>query len=265
MKSKKRRRFPVFLAGACVVMLLTGCGENESIHMDADTQTEEMTETDNAAEEITGSATGAASEDTDKDTVEETEEDTAGVVSDTELQMETSAARNQMEIDEETRRELTEQLLEEEKMDTSVMDEKRTTKGCTFDIPEGFEESEEVENMYVTRRYPIDASTIYYAVMDGDISLQLLTEENFKEQAEEDLKQAYDEDVEIALDSFEHITISGYPAFRILCHYNIGTVEITQLHYAINADKSYMITYSQTSDYDYMEAYEASAATIQVE
>ena len=39
---------------------------------------------------------------------------------------------------------------------------------------------------------------------------------------------------------------------------------MTQLEYAINADRSYMVIYSQTGDYDYMEAYEASAATIQV-
>lgn len=33
----------------------------------------------------------------------------------------------------------------------------------------------------------------------------------------------------------------------------------------INADKSYVITYSQTGDYDRMEEYEASAETIRVE
>ena len=95
-------------------------------------------------------------------------------------------------------------------------------------------------------------------------ALPILTEETFKEQTEESLKQIYDEDVTLVIDSFEHIRISGYPAFRILCHYNVGGVEMTQLEYAINADRSYMVIYSQTGDYDYMEAYEASAATIQV-
>ena len=40
---------------------------------------------------------------------------------------------------------------------------------------------------------------------------------------------------------------------------------MTQLEYAINADKSYVITYSQTEDYDRMEEYEASAETIRLE
>lgn len=238
-------------------MLLAGCGENDSVHTEADARTEESAETD---------VTDAEAADTAGDEAVESEPgESAEAAESLEAQMQTSAARDQMEIDEETRRELTEQLLEEENMDTSVMEPKKTTTGCTFDIPEGFAESEEVDNMYVTKRYPIDASMIYYAVMEGDISLQLLTEEAFKEQTEENLKEAYGEEVEIVVDSFEHITVSGYPAFRILCHYEVGGVEITQLEYAVNADKSYMVTYSQTSDYDYMEAYEASAATIQVQ
>ena len=178
---------------------------------------------------------------------------------------ETSAARAQMEIDEETRQELTAQLLEENNMDTSVMESRRTTKGCTFDLPEEFEESEEMAGMYVTGRYPIDASTICYTVMEQDTSLQLMTQETFKEQTQESLRQTYEEEIAINVDSFESIKIDGYPAFRILCHYQVEDIQITQLAYIINADKSYMVIYSQTSDYDRMEEYEASAATIHVE
>lgn len=177
----------------------------------------------------------------------------------------TNASMAQMEIDEETRQELTAELLEENNMDTSVMEPKRSTRGCTFDLPEGFEESEEMADMYVTGRYPIDASSIYYTVMDQDTSLQLMTQETFKEQTQESLRQAYEEEIEVSVDSFESMKIDGYPAFRILCHYQVENVQIMQLAYVINADKSYMIIYSQTSDYDRMEAYEASAATIHVQ
>ena len=71
--------------------------------------------------------------------------------------------------------------------------------------------------------------------------------------------------IEVSVDSFEKIEIDGYPAFRILCNYQIDDIVIKQLEYAINADKSYVITYSQTNDYDYMEDYEASAETISLE
>lgn len=119
--------------------------------------------------------------------------------------------------------------------------------------------------MYVTDRYPIDASTIYYAQLEQDMALQLMTKETFKEQTQADFLRDYGEDVEVFVDSFEQIRIQEYPAFKILCHYQVGDVTVTQLAYVINADKSYVITYSQTGDYDRMEEYEASAETIRVE
>lgn len=278
MKRRKERRFSLFLAGVCTALLLTGCGEGESVHTGAEAQSEEAAETaeetdTGTPEKIEETGTAEAAETTGQEAptgeqVTEPAEDTETEGESTEQAQQSGpwnkGSRDQMELDEETRKELTKELLEEENMDTSVMEEGRTTTGCSFDIPEGFAESEEEANLYVRKRYPIDASTIYYAEMEEDISLQLLTKEAFTEQMEADLQDVYGEDVEIVVDSFEHVEISGYPAFRILCHYTVGGVEITQLQYAINADRSYMITYSQTSDYDYMELYEASAATIEV-
>lgn len=220
-------RIKIFIAAVGAVFIMAGCGQDEVVQTGADTQTP---------------------------------------INDIAVEpSETNVSMARMEIDEETRSELTEQLLEENNLDTSVMESKRSTKGCTFDLPEGFEESEDVAGMYVTGRYPIDASTIYYVAMEQDIAMQLMTEETFKEQTQENLREAYGEDIEVAVDSFESIKVSGYPAFRILCHYQVNQTGITQLEYAINADKSYMIIYSQTGDYDRMEEYEASAATIQVQ
>lgn len=219
--------------------IMTGCGDKEAVHTSAEAQEETDTEEENTADE------NAAEENT-------ADEKTNAVVA-------------QTEIDEETKNELTAELLQEQKMDTSVMDNTRVTKGCTFTLPDGFEESEDVPGMYVTKRYPIDASTIYYVALKQDVSLQLMTEETFKAQAQDSLCQVYDEEIEVIIDSFERIQIEDYPAFRILCHYQVGEIEITQLEYAINADKSYVITYSQTNDYDRMEEYEASADTISLE
>ena len=170
-----------------------------------------------------------------------------------------------LEIDEETRAELTAQLLQENELDMSVINSEKSTKGCTFALPEGFTESEDVPGMYMTKRYPIDASLISYMEVDKDISLQLMTEESFIVQMEKDFSELYETDIEVNLKSYEKTEISGYPAFRILCSYIYEEVEITQLAYVINADKSYVITYSQTDEYDRMEEFEASAATIQVE
>lgn len=229
------------LLAAAMLVMMTGCGSKETVHTSAEVQ-EEVNDESTQEEETAEKAVQSETDEEKSDAVEV-----------------------QMEIDEETKNELTAELLEEEKLDTSVMNNTRTTKGCTFTVPDSFMESEEVPGMYVTKRYPIDASTIYYAEFEQDKSMQLMTEETFKMQAEENLRQSYDKEIEISVDSFEKIRIDGYPAFRILCHYQIDDIVITQLEYAINADKSYVITYSQTNDYDYMEEYKASAETISLE
>lgn len=244
-----RERFKVLVVATGMIFALAGCGQDDSIETSAEIQNEGvaedgMSDTESA---VTDGNEKVASEDA---AVEPSE---------------TNRSEAQMEIDEETRNELTAQLLEENDLDISVIESRRVTRGCTFDLPEGFEESEDMSGMYVTGRYPLDASTIYYVAMDQDIAMQLLTEEAFREQMQEELRQAYGDDIEVTVDSFESIKVSGYPAFRIRCHYQVNRIEITQLEYAINADKSYMITYSQTGDYDRMEEYEASAATIRVQ
>lgn len=170
-----------------------------------------------------------------------------------------------LEIDEATKAELTTQLLLENELDTSIIEEDGTTDRCTFALPEDFMAVEDIPGMYVTKRYPIDASTIYYAEMDKDISMQLMTEETYVEQMESNFKNHYDMDIDVNLQSFEKIKISGHPAFRILCSYTVDGIEITQLAYVINADKSYVVTYSQTEEYYRMDEFEASAATIELE
>ena len=55
MKSRKHRLFLLFLAGVCTMLLLAGCGEDESVHTGAEAQTEEnMPEETQDAEETAG-------------------------------------------------------------------------------------------------------------------------------------------------------------------------------------------------------------------
>ncbi|MBD5522093.1 MAG: hypothetical protein HDR03_12895 [Lachnospiraceae bacterium] len=166
--------------------------------------------------------------------------------------------------DDDDRTELTTELLEEKNLDTSVVTNPIETKGCTFVPPEGFEEVPDMEGMYVNKHYPIDVSTVYYTEKEMDISLQLMTEDTFTDHMKDELERMYDSEVEINVDTFEKITIDDLPAFKILCSYSYEDVKITQLEYIINADKSYIIIYSQTDDYDKMEEFKASAETIQI-
>ena len=232
---RKCGQMPILFAMTGIAMTLAGCGQDDTVTADKQAQ----------------------------ETISITEATPASVQPGVESEQNNSV-EEVLGIDEETRQQLMIELLEEGELDVSVVESGRTTKGCTFDLPEGFVESTETDNLFVTERYPLDTSMIYYEVMDGDISLQLMTKEHFKEQTEESLSQAYGEDIVINIDSYESMKIDGHPAFRILCHYEIDNIKITQLEYIINADKTYVLTYSQTSDYDWMEAFETSAATIHV-
>lgn len=229
-----RRKANVLLSLGCALML-AACGDGEAVHTNADMPAEEtLSEVAEPSEE--GGETAADADLTPP-----------------------------IEMDETLRNELAEEMLQENEMDTFVVESAPVTKGCSFTLPEDFSESEDIEGMYVTKRYPIDASTIYHVALGRDVALQLMTEETFKAQAEENFRKEYGEDIEVHIDSFERIHIDGCPAFRILCHYQVGDTQMSQLEYAINADKSYVITYSQTDDYDRMEEYEASAETIHLE
>lgn len=245
----------------CLLLLITalflaGCGEETAVHTSAQAANAETT----AEPADTDQEEAAEPVDTSGGEAEEAAADAGNVRAVVEGSLMAS-----VEMDETLRTELTEEMLAENEMDTSVVESAPVTKGCSFTLPEDFAESDDIEGMYVTKRYPIDASTIYYVVLGRDVALQLMTEETFKAQTEENFEKDYGEKIEVTIDSFERIKIDGCPAFRILCHYQVGDTEMTQLEYAINADKSYVITYSQTSDYDRMEEYEASAETIRLE
>ena len=245
-----KRKIVGGLLMACV-LLIAGCGGETAVHTSAEAQNSEE-----ASDTVQDEEDAESGEEEDGESAQMSEHEAAAVEGN---------FMAPVEMDETLREQLTEEMLEENEMDVSVVENAPVTKGCSFTLPEAFAESEDIEGMYVTKRYPIDASTIYYVALGRDVALQLMTEETFKAQTEENFRKEYGEDIEVTIDSFERIQIDGCPAFRILCHYQVGDTEISQLEYAINADKSYVITYSQTSDYDRMEEYEASAETIRLE
>ncbi|MDE7017192.1 MAG: hypothetical protein K2P65_06390 [Lachnospiraceae bacterium] len=248
MRRDKDKRMRFLLLGVWLMISISGCGKDAAKEVTAPIESEAQ---EPGAENATGSEEAAAAPETENVATPEEEG--------------TEAAPEDIAIDEETKEELTTQLLQENELDTSVVENMKATRGCTFALPEGFTEAEDIPGMYVTKRYPIDASTIYYVEMEKDISLQLMTEETFLTQIQRNFKEIYGTDVAVELKSYEKIEIDGYPAFRILCSYVVDEVEITQLEYVINADKSYVITYSQTDEYDRMEEFEESASTIHLE
>lgn len=210
------------------------------------------------------SVSGCSAEEEIQETMQENEEQDIAAQEE-ESAEDTYEQDTDADVDEETKKELTLQLLQENDLDTSVAANTKVTKGCSFTLPEDFTESKDIPGLYVTKYYPVDISTIYYAQLEEDMALQLMTKEDFADHLKNSLRELYDTEVEVVIESFEIIRIDGYPAFRSLFGYTIEGIRLTQLAYIINADQSYVITYSQTDEYDRMEEYEESAATIQVE
>lgn len=168
------------------------------------------------------------------------------------------------DMTEEEITELSREALEASGKDTSLAEGSLVTTGITFEIPEGFEANPDVQGMYVTDRYPIDASNIVYKELGTDYTLQLMEQADFEALIAESFSQAYDKAVDFKITEFKHIEIDDVPAIRLKAEYDLEDNHITQLMIVVNGSKTYSLVYTQTHDYDRMEAFEESAASIHV-
>ena len=156
------------------------------------------------------------------------------------------------------------EALRENGIDPKLAENRIMTFGINFDIPEGFAPDQERANMWVTKRYPIEASNIIYAELDPDYTLQLMNTEYFEEIISKAFLTSGGDDIKVDITEFEQIEIDTIPAFRIKAEYNVADTHIKHLIIAINGSKTYVIIYTQTDEYDRTDLFEASAATISV-
>ena len=167
-------------------------------------------------------------------------------------------------LTEEKRKELLKQALVDAGKDPSVVEGKYKTKGLYFEVPENFAPLESNPNMYVTRRYSLDISNIYYQESEVDYLLQLMTEDSYKEMALQDFKETYGMDVDLQIDSFQETKISGIPSFQIESRFDLEGITIEQTTYIVNADKTYLLVYTTTNEYDTGLAFADSKDSIRV-
>ena len=167
-------------------------------------------------------------------------------------------------LTEEKRKELLKQALVDAGKDPSIVEGKYKTKGLYFEVPENFAPLESNPNMYVTRRYSLDISNIYYQESEVDYLLQLMTEDSYKEMALQDFKETYGMDVDLQIDSFQETKISGIPSFQIESRFDLEGITIEQTTYIVNADKTYLLVYTTTNEYDTGLAFADSKDSIRV-
>lgn len=144
----------------------------------------------------------------------------------------------------------------------------RTEDGsfCAVLIPEGYHESEEVPNMYIHEKSPLDSSNIYYSVSEGSGKGRVsrgLNKESYRKIMEE-AYQKQGQKVRISIDSFEEIDMNGFPGYKIRSTFDMGEGKIEQLAYLILAENTYTVTYSQMSDDELMADFEISDGQIRL-
>ena len=167
-------------------------------------------------------------------------------------------------LTEEKRKELLKQALVDAGKDPSIVEGKYKTNGLYFEVPKNFAPLESNPNMYVTRRYSLDITNIYYQESEVDYLLQLMTEDSYKEMALQDFKETYGMDVDLQIDSFQETKISGIPSFQIESRFDLEGITIEQTTYIVNADKTYMLVYTTTNEYDTGLAFADSKDSIRV-
>ena len=160
--------------------------------------------------------------------------------------------------------ELSREALESSGKDTALAEGTLVTTGITFEIPEGFESLAGTPGMYVTDRYPIDASNVVYSELGIDYTLQLMDESYFKQLVADKFAEQYEKKVDVNITEFKHMEIDGVPAIRLKAEYDLEDNHMSQLMIVINGSKTYSLVYTQTQDYDRMDAFEESAGSIRV-
>ena len=159
---------------------------------------------------------------------------------------------------------LSSEALNEAGLDTSLADGNLVTRGITFEVPEGFEASPDVPGLYIPKRYPIDASNLVYNELDADYTLQMMDEGYFEELVEQKFLSQYGSAIDVDITEYSHIKIDGVPAIRVMAEYDLDGNHVTSLMIIINGSRTYTLTYTMTHDYDRMELFEASVASIHV-
>lgn len=258
----------IWLAFGILAMsvLLSGCGAEETSSIAPENLVEAIPEEETAAEAENDVAVSDAKEKPSTTSGHAGYDPTAPTTETKTISTSALEALAETEnLTEEKRKELLVQSLVDAGKDPSLAEGKIKTKRLSFEVPEDFAPYEKNKNMYVTRRYSLDISNIYYEERNVDYLMQLMDEEAFKSMALQEIKSTYGLDIDLKIDSFEEKKISGIPSFVLESHFELEGIQIKQTTYIVNADKTYILIYTLTNEYDHDAEFEASQQSIRVE
>ncbi|MCR5595449.1 MAG: hypothetical protein K6G12_06350 [Lachnospiraceae bacterium] len=270
MRKIKRKTKKVIIGAAIGTMITAALLLSAFAFSDVDVSASER-----VVEEMAGDGTYMTAQAAELDTVISEEGVTENPLGDLEEATEEDVVRNVenlgadkdylSEMDKEEIKDLSAEALNNEGLDTSVADGAVVTRGITYNLPEGFIEDPDYPGMYVTERYPIDASNMVYTELDADYTLQLMDEAYFEETVENIFASRYGQAIDVTITEYTSYEIDNIPALRVKVEYDLADNHVTSLMIIVNGTKTYTVIYTQNHDYDRMELFEASAASIHVQ
>lgn len=130
-----------------------------------------------------------------------------------------------------------------------------------MDVPEGFVESpaEGVDLFYSNME---DGSNINMVIDQKDPSFKAITAKALQNAVEDAFKETYGLDVSITENYFTTNKIDGYPAYQYSISYEIWGIPLQQLQVGIDADKTYIFTFTDMTAGDWMDAFEECVKSI---
>lgn len=143
-----------------------------------------------------------------------------------------------------------------------------TVADVEYSLPEGFALSEETDNqiIYTAPDYPSDSSNFNLLWGSGsNPNLDTMTREQYKTAMEAGFSAAGMETEDMVVEALEPVEVNGVPGYRVLTTYVLSGLNFTCLQYIFELDTDYNFTYTDVSEGEpvWLEAFEASAATIE--
>ena len=139
-----------------------------------------------------------------------------------------------------------------------------TVTDVLFTPPEGFTQAEDGSMVYTAP----DGSNIqvqYQEVETAGMSTATDTQQlaaDMEAELEAQFAQLVGEEVDVIISECSLVAVDGMPGIRVATSYDLAGVPVSQLSYTISADGIYTFTFTQMGDAGWMDAFEASAQTI---
>lgn len=142
----------------------------------------------------------------------------------------------------------------------------QTAAGLLFEVPEGFEEDEDVSGFYLSEDYQRDLACIFYQEYDTQERQELLTEDNIAPLMQEIYTELYGMDVVVEMIDFHKFRQDGYDGCRIETEMTMDDAVLQNIEYVIHTDeKSYSITFRQRKSAGWAETFAQTAGSLKVQ